>query len=303
LYLVPQPAQKAPATILKEKLNQGIARNEGKNYNFPNFCYSLHCLRNNYVFEVKMNFWDHLGRLHTKPVTETDRYPTNNAYWYTAIYKVLQKGLIKLQPELPQTMPFSRHPDEIAPPISHDELYGVSILSQRKALQIVMHLEHNHNQFCDLTDFRAKSFWSLIWFKTALAFYKLSKEENPRRAVIRYPDVWNVAFWQRPEHRWFYKRAAGITPTLFERIYFTAARTISILKWKVEEPNLLLFFSLQHLKQSNLDMGVEGRLMNKWVKRKLFDLYNNDVGTMLLKATKDLPAEYYWEHPWNVNLK
>lgn len=246
-----------------------------------------------------MNFWDRLGRLHTKPVTDENPYPTNNAYTYTGYYKVLHPltpyFYEKLQ--LPFCMPFSRHLDYmIGPAISHDELTGVCILSKEKAKEICEHLKSNHNQFCDLPGFVSKPLYRLNPFKVYAAFKALKKESNTRKAVIKYPDTWNIAFLQRPEYVWFYKRCAGITPSLFERLYFTLARAVSIIKWKREEPNLLLFFCLKYLKNQN-NLGIEGTIIQMYLNSVVGDMYE-DIEEMLMFGTKDLPAEYYSVHPW-----
>jgi hypothetical protein len=244
-----------------------------------------------------MNFWDRLGRLHTKPVTQDDPYPTNNAYIYSAYYKVLYPVTPFFYDKLylPETMPFSRHPDVIGPAISHDELTGVCIISKDKAKEISEYLKNNHNQFCDLPGFVSKSLLRLNPFKVYKAFKALSKEEKQRTAVVKYQDTWNIAFLQRPEYMWFYKRCAGITPSFFEKCYFLAARTISVLKWKKEEPNLLLFFSLLHLKQQD-NLGFEGRIIQTYIETIVWEMYK-DENDMLKYATRDLPVQYYLIHP------
>lgn len=242
-----------------------------------------------------MNFWDHLGRLHTKPVTDTNPYPTNNAYIYTAYYSVLYDLIA--HPTLPDKMPFSRHPyKKDQPPISHDELHGVSILDQNLAADIVDYLDDNHNQFCDIEGFTPNPFYKLNWFKVLPALYTVFTADNQRHETLNNPVMWNVAFWQRPEYRWFYKRAAGRTPTVYERIVFTIARSISILTWKKDDPNVLLWASLEHLEQ-NLKLGIEGKVVKFLLKRKVKKLYR-DTEDMFRHKTKDLAAEYQDFHPW-----
>lgn len=245
-----------------------------------------------------MNFWDRLGRLHTKEVTEGDLYPTNNAYIYTAYYKILHRLQLKqvLNMQLPTTMPFSRHPDQAAPPISHDEITGVCILNKVLATMICDYLKENHNQFCDLPGFVSKPLWKLNPFKVLAAFRALKKEENTRKTIVKHPDTWNLAFWQRPEYRWFYKRAAGLTPSLWEKTYFLIARFVTVFKWKLEDPNLLLYFSLKHLKQQG-NLGIEGHIIQMYMNTYVNDIYEDELH-MLRFATKDLPEQYFWQHPW-----
>jgi hypothetical protein len=244
-----------------------------------------------------MNFWDKFGRLHTKPVTDTNPLPTNNAYIYTAYYSIFDKVNIPYVNTI-RNHPIGRHPYGLkpgSPPMSHDELYGLSILDDFQASRIVEYLEDNHNQYCDLPGFEAKPFWKLNPFKVIPAFYKLSKEPNPRKVVINYPETWNIAFYQRPEHRWFYKRCAGIEPTLFEKIIFTLSRLVSILRWKKEEPNVLLYFSMVYLVKSGFDMGFEGKMISRLTAKKAKSLYRG-INDMLWNW-KDLSQIYYKRHP------
>lgn len=242
-----------------------------------------------------LNFWDKFGRLHTKPVTESNPLPTNNAYIYTAYYSIFGEGRLML---LPHPHPISRHPNGEkpgAPPISHDELYGLSMIDGHSAYTICEYLEDNHNQYCDLPGFEAKPFYKLNPFKVIPAFYKLSKEENPRKKVIEYPETWNIAFWQRPEHRWFYKRCAGIEPTVFEKIIFTVTRLISILRWKKEEPNVLLYFSMVYLVKSGFKMGIEGKLIARLTAKKAKKIHGGIFN--MLSDWKDLDNKYLTVHP------
>lgn len=245
-----------------------------------------------------MNFWDKIGRLHTKEVTEVDQFPTNNAYIYTAYHKVIHPNK-QISPQLPDTMPFSRHLGlEQTVATSHDELYGVCILSKQHAERLCDYLDTHHNQFCDLSTFRSKSLLKLNWIEVIKGFIALSKETNTRTAVTKYPAVWNVAFLQKPEHIWFYKCAAGRKPNLLERFYFTVARIVSILRWERKVPNLLLYYSMKHLEQQNL-LTVEGKLINWLVKQRQMDLYYSDHD-MLECATRDLPASNFDVHPFVV---
>lgn len=240
------------------------------------------------------NFIDKLNRVHTKPVTEINEYPTNNAYTYSSYYKVLNPKK-DYSCYLPETMPFGRHPGIISVPQSHDEITGVCILSQQKAKEICEYLENNYNQFCDLPGFKPKALYTLNPIKTIKAFLALNKEANPRKSVIKHPDTWNLAFWQRAEYRWLYKRAARINPSLYEKAYFLVARGISVLRWKKEEPDLLLYFSLEHLKQQN-NLGIEGRIMR---------MYLNNVRQEMYESTEEmlrnyLDPKYADSHPWII---
>jgi hypothetical protein len=203
---------------------------------------------------------------------------------------------------IPKTMPFSRHPKELydllQPPISHDEITGVCILNQEAAKKICEYLKNNHNQFCDLVGFKASPFYKLNWFKVIPALLKVAKADNQRHDTLNNPAMWELAFWQQPQYRWFYKRAAGISPSLWEKFMFLTMRFISILSWKKEDPNLLLYFSLLYLRKDN-NLGFEGKLIFDMMIRKIYvgGIYKNEVD-MLKHKTKDLSVEYQSSHPW-----
>lgn len=245
------------------------------------------------------NYWDFLGRLHSKPVTETNSFPCNNAYTYSFYYKVLRHGLIKRQPELPFECPFSRHhykPGQ--PPISHDEVTGVCGLSKNAAKTICEYLENNHNQFCDIPDFKPIPFYKLNWFKVIPALISVFKAENQRHETLKHPVIHPIAFWQQPQYRWVYKRAAGITPSLWEKLMFVVLRLVSIMRWKKEDPNLLLYFSLEHLDQ-NSNLGIEGKFVDRLLQNKILKLYSS-IEDMMRHKTRDVSTEYQEDHPFFI---
>lgn len=252
-----------------------------------------------------ISFWDRFNRLHTKYCTDDKPFGTNNSFLYSAIYKVLwpqqwanRQSIHGYPIKLPTTMPFNRNlTSDYLPALSHDELTGLAILSKKKAREIVSYGEKNYWQICNLPNFKPKPIYKLNWFLVLWQLYKLNKEDNPRTATPNYPAVLPLAFYQKPEYQWFYYRAAGKTPSVLKRILFTTARVISILKWRNDTPNLVLFFSLAHLVQVGENLGPEGRFVLKLTANKIKKEYGN-VREMLKYATKDLPAENYESHPW-----
>lgn len=250
-----------------------------------------------------MNFFDYLGRLHTKPVTEYNGLPTNNAYTYSFYYQVLTKKNIEWKgdkdlAELIEVMPFSRHPYKPGqPPISHDEITGVCGLDIMAARDICGFLSVNHNQFCDIPGFVPTPFYKLNPFKVIPALYTVYKEENQRSETLNHPVMHPIAFYQQPQYRWFYKRAAGINPSLFEKVVFTLTRFVSILNWKKDDPNLLLVCSLEHLYQKDLEFGIEGKFIDKLLFKKIHKMYPNEFD-MVKHKTKDISPEYHDVHPW-----
>lgn len=251
------------------------------------------------------NYWDHLGRLHSKPVTATNPYPCNNSYVYTAYYKVLKnittpKKVLNHVSLLSLEHPISRHPEKFEQPlISHDELHGVSILSSVFGARFICeYLRDNHNQYCDLPDFKPKPFYKLNWIKVIPALYAVYKSPEPRHEVLKHPAMHPLAFWQQPQYRWFYKRAAGITPSLWEKLIFTVLRFVSIMNWKKDDPNLLLFFSIEFLYKKN-NLGLEGTFIERLLRRKVTSHYKS-IEDMMRHKTRDFPTEYQEDHPFFI---
>lgn len=250
------------------------------------------------------NYFDKHGRLHTAPVVDENKYPGNNAYIYSGYYSILKgNGCFFDLGELIAKLPFSRHPEgEIIkdfPAQSHDEVTGACMLHIAAAKDICDFLDNNHNQFCDMPGFKPTPFYKLNPFKVIRALYKVNKAQNQRHATINYPEIYPVAFWQRPEYRWFYKRAAGRNPTILEKIVFVITRLISVLRWKKDDPNAILYFSLRHLKQTpGLKLGIEGKILEKLVARKVNKLYNGCGKTLLKHSEKNIRSEYHSDHPY-----
>jgi hypothetical protein len=245
-----------------------------------------------------MKFVDQWNRLHTKPVQHAGHIPTNNAYIYTAYFLAIHPNN-KYLGYLPNYVPFSRHPVPVenCPYVSHDEIMGVALLSPSMAIKICHYLRHSYNQFCDNPAFVPKKWTKLNLFSTIKRFYQLSKEANPRTAVKNYPDLWNITFWQKPEYRWVYKRAAMISPSLFEKIWFVLASLFSIVFWKKNDPDLLLVLPLLHLNNKKFKLGIEGKLIFFLAWTKVLREYGT-IPNMLLFKTKDLPTANYQNHPW-----
>jgi hypothetical protein len=59
---------------------------------------------------------------------------------------------------------------------------------------------------------------------------------------------------------------------------------------------LLLFFSLQHLKQQD-NLGIEGIIIKLLLNTVTDEMYD-DTKHMLNFAIRDLPAQYFYVHPW-----
>lgn len=206
------------------------------------------------------NYIDQYGRWHISPVTEVDLLPTNNAYIYSFYAKMIGLPIVFTEPVISElvnidTKVMSRHPGIIPPdgvPISYDEYIGIAGMDDMAASEIVHFGEDNHFQFCDIPGFKPLPFRKLPIDDVIAAYEDLAHEENPRTAVIKYPVIYPIAFWHRPEQQYFYYRCAGKSPGAYRTLYFGIASIFTIfskdkdpmfgfktLKFKELGPNLL----------------------------------------------------------------
>jgi hypothetical protein len=216
---------------------------------------------------------DDLGRWHIKPVTESDPYPTNNAYIYSFYARMVDLPVVITNPAVSQLMNLdttvlTRHPGDNTPAISHDEYVGAAGLDQIYATDIVEYGEKNYWQFCDVTGYVPIP-WRKLHIDDVMAAYEglaNDPETNYRKAVIKYPALYPFAFWHRPEQQYFYYRCAGRTPSLIKSVYFFFATLASIFKKDKTSP--MLGFKVLKLKK------LGPNLMEKALI-KLFDKYGN----------------------------
>lgn len=78
-----------------------------------------------------MIYHDKYGRIHNKPVTESNPYPCNNAWLYTAYYgEVTEKYMpvYEAYEDCTQTGVLYRNPLQATPPVSRDEVLGLVYL-------------------------------------------------------------------------------------------------------------------------------------------------------------------------------
>lgn len=181
---------------------------------------------------------DNLGRFHIKEVTESDPYPTNNAYIYSFYAKVVGLPVVITHPAAGQllnldTKVLTRHPGDNTPAISHDEYVGAAGLDQIYAADIVEYGEKNYWQFCDVIVDREPYKpipWRKVVIDDALAAYEelANDKDGYRKASAKYPALFPFAFWHRPEQQYFYYRCAGRSPGITRTIYFIGASIASI---------------------------------------------------------------------------
>lgn len=218
------------------------------------------------------NYVDQYGRWHTKPVTEENPLPTNNAYIYsfyaqTVGLPVNLTNEVKYQLLRLHSKVLSRHPFGCDIPISHDEYVGAAGLDFTYAQRLLRYGERNYFQYCDIEGFKPKPFRKLVIDDVMAAYEGLANdpETNVRKAVVKYPALYPLAFWHRPEQQYFYYRAALRSPGIIRTLYFSIATLVSIKK---NDPrNVMLGFKFLKLKSIGLN----------FIEKALYKIYKSKV--------------------------
>lgn len=218
---------------------------------------------------------DKLGRWHVKEVTDSNPFPTNNAYIYSFYAKIVglpvafteevTAGLVNLD-----LRPISRHPGvkpPATPAVSHDEYVGLAGLDQMAADDIVFFGENNHWQICDIEGFKPIPFRKLVINDVIAGFEDLANdpETNPRKAIIKYPVLFPLAFFHRPEQQYFYYRCADRQPGAFRTLYFIAATLVSIFQ---NDPRSVML-GFKFLKLESIGLNFVEKMLYKIYKKKV----------------------------------
>lgn len=253
-----------------------------------------------------MNFIDHHCRYHQNPVTDSNPYPGNNAFLYTGYASVLGmvpqhriKNIMYAWVLSQTAYGYDRHPNyDHTPASSHDEVVGIFMLNpldhgSRLRLKT---LKENHYQVCNLDGFKPKAWWKLNPLRVIRDLWRLSREENPRKATYKYPYIWPITFSHAPEHVYFYHRMAGVKPGIYLELRFILASYFSI-NFGNPSGQTMLGFKLLALKKIGLTDDEEelyqyffDRVDFIEVVRKYFAPYeNHPINTALQYTDLSLP--------------
>lgn len=221
------------------------------------------------------NYWDKHGRLHHKPVTEENPYPSNNSFLYSGYASLVgvpvdvssvQDCFVNCAGEYG----YNRNPDgEILPASSHDEIVGLFMLygKQHTPENFYNQLKKQYFQVCNLPEFLPKPLYKLNPVKTALELYALSKEDSPRKSTYKYPYILPVTFRHGPQHTYFYKRCASVSVSWLHSLYYFFA-CLSTIFGTNNSSKAMLGFKL--LKLQSLGLNFTEKLIltiyNKYVK-------------------------------------
>lgn len=218
------------------------------------------------------NYKDSYGRYHIKPVTESNPLPTNNAYLYSFYARAVGLPVEFTEPVITDLVnidlkPISRHPGGYHVPISHDEYVGIAGFDEMAADDVCYFGENNYWQFCDIKGFKPTPFRKLVIDDVMAAYEDLANdpETNPRKAVIKYPALYPIAFWHRPEQQYFYYRCANRSPGIIRTLYFSIATCVSI--FQNDPRSVMLGFKILKFKE----------LRATFLEKALIKLYEKKV--------------------------
>lgn len=203
-------------------------------------------------------YYDQYGRLHDKYVTDTNPYPCNNSFLYSGEASVLglieDKNKVKIltcYTKCSTHYGFNRNPDgKQLPASSHDEIVGLfMLLSDTDAIKYLYEdTEEQYFQVCNLPDFKPTKWYKLNPFKVVRDFWRLSREENPRKATYKYPYIAPIVFRHAPQHTYFYARCAGRKTGIIHSLYFFISSLTTIFG-NGNSGKVMLGFKLLKLKQ------------------------------------------------------
>lgn len=221
------------------------------------------------------NYYDSYGRLHFKPVTASKPFPSGNSFLYSG-----EASLIGVPVDVDKVFEcfvqcatewgYNRNPDgDILPASSHDEIVGLFMAYNENHTPINFYngLKKQRFQVCNLPGFKPTPFYKLNPFKVIRDFYKLSKEPNPRTATPKYPYIWPITFWHQPQHTYFYKRCAGLKPSLIHSAFHFLSCVSTICSSTGNSGKTLLGFKLIKLKK--LGPSFSEKLLIKLFNKKV----------------------------------
>ena len=263
------------------------------------------------------NYFDKMGRLHTKPMKASGDYPTNNAWIYTAIYKTLQMmndkniGDVNVQEAMSlckvKEGVYSRHPVPYATqpnmvPVSHDEIIGISMLSYKAALGIAKK-SSDDAYFCDIVGYERKPDSSLFQKIHAWILYLyriIIKKENERRITKDYPALFGVFFTHRRQYRYIYESMAMHNRSLFNGICWASARLLDSITNSVSLMHYMATIRMGQALNSSVLFNFVLKQMNRSILRKYGPRpIDKLIEEYLLNGTGSLDQD----HPWLVEIR
>lgn len=219
-------------------------------------------------------YYDSNGRLHDKHVTSSNPYPTNNSFVYTGYAHLLNipvnvVPVLQCFKECSTEFGYNRNPDgDIFPLSSHDEVVGLFMLMTKVgAKSLYEETKAQHFQVCNLPNFVPTPLYKLNPIKVVKDFWRLSREDNPRKATFKYPYIAPVVFRHMPNHTYFYSRCAEVDISAPHATYNFIASLITIFGGS-NSSKVLLGFKL--LKLRKLGQSPCEKLLT-WIFNKRVD--------------------------------
>ena len=258
------------------------------------------------------SYFDELGRVHTKPIRFDDKFPTNNAWIYTAIYETIRlmnrkpivKGyydsidLCRVRRGL-----YSRHPlpYRLSPnmtPISHDEIIGIAMLSRPDSVII----SFGDFYFCDIPNYEDESKHSLIdKLKSAWSYlYRvLVNKESERKITRQYPALFGIFFTHRRQYRYIYQSLAYTKKSLPNTLAWSLSRVLDSLTSSV---SLLHYMAMLRMEQRG-EASLMFKLVSKLMKRSIIRKYGErPVQALLIEYLLNGTGNVDKNHPWLIEI-
>ena len=261
------------------------------------------------------NYFDDLGRVHTKPIKPEDNFPTNNAWIYTAIYDTLRimndryqyygsyRDCIAKCNIAGNYGLYSRHPEpyrfkEGMVPISHDEIIGIAMLDTINAKRIVLQSPY----FCDIPNYEKPNklpFYRKIKPWASFLYRIVVKKETSRKITKQYPELFNTFFTHRRQYRYIYQSLSGFERTLGNAVAWASARILDSLTSSV---SLLHYMAMVRMEQRG-NKSFLFKLVAKMMKRSIMRKYGDrPVQAMLIEYLLNGTGTVDKNHPWLIEI-
>lgn len=199
---------------------------------------------------------------------------SNNRNLYTAYSKYLAPRTIdmnKIRAAYSDCIVFrdpmiiNRLPGKLTPPLSKDEVIGMTSLG----LLSYHLLQRSFFNFCNY-DFGERKLTILSTIKALFALYKIRKEHRNYVWENKVYDAYPLAFRLPPEDIYYVKTMNNVTPTLFEKIVFNLNMR-NVIKSGDKSSRMMLWLKLKDIDHSMADeLPIKSYVLDYFGKDHIF---------------------------------
>lgn len=261
------------------------------------------------------NYFDRLGRVHTKPIKPNDEFPTNNAWIYTGIYETLRevnlgyRGVVPPYDSIIETCRlrphvYSRHPYPYRwsinmTPISHDEIIGICMLSTYHALIVNTVKPY----FCDIPKYEIKPKSTLFQRVKSWGSYLyrvIVKKENQRRITKEYPALFGTFFTHRRQYRYIYESLSLEGGTFLNRMSWVLARLLDVATNSISLMHYMAVIRMEQVENEDFLFKLVANLMDRSIIRKYG---SRPIEKMLEEYLLNGTGTVDKQHPWLIEIR